>query len=82
MKLQGHSGQKTSFTGTAINGELISSGIDTSRPGFRADSAVKQSGHAILYVTPKSGGAVEQYLITLRKLSPSHNQIDPGRSRC
>ncbi|KAI9635689.1 uncharacterized protein MKK02DRAFT_36807 [Dioszegia hungarica] len=48
VKLQGHSGQKTAFTGTAIN--------------------VKQSGHAILYVTPRTGGPIESYLITLPKL--------------
>lgn len=36
-----------------------------------SDCVVKQSGHAILYVTPKSGGAVESYLVTLRKLQPS-----------
>ncbi|KAK1926347.1 hypothetical protein DB88DRAFT_481513 [Papiliotrema laurentii] len=47
VALQGHSGQKTSFTGTAIN--------------------VKQSGHALLTVKPKSGGE-EKYLITLPKL--------------
>ncbi|TYJ55140.1 hypothetical protein B9479_004177 [Cryptococcus floricola] len=48
VKLQGHSGQKTSFTGTAIN--------------------VKQSGHAILTVQPKTGGKEEKYLITLPRL--------------
>ncbi|WWD21854.1 hypothetical protein CI109_106342 [Kwoniella shandongensis] len=48
VKLQGHSGQKTAFTGTAIN--------------------VKQSGHAVLTVTPKNGGPEEKYLITLPKL--------------
>lgn len=48
VSLLGHSGQKTSFTGTAIN--------------------VKQSGHAILTVKPKAGGAEEKYLITLPKL--------------
>ncbi|ORY23799.1 hypothetical protein BCR39DRAFT_342377 [Naematelia encephala] len=47
VALQGHSGQKTSFTGTSIN--------------------VKQSGHALLTVKPKSGGQ-ETYLITLPKL--------------
>lgn len=46
IALQGHSGQKTSFSGTAIH--------------------VKQSGHALLTVHPKSGPA-ETYLITLRK---------------
>ncbi|WVQ83762.1 hypothetical protein IAT38_005906 [Cryptococcus sp. DSM 104549] len=48
VKLQGHSGQKTSFTGSAIN--------------------VKQSGHAVLTVTPKNGQPEEKYLITLPKL--------------
>lgn len=47
VSLQGHSGQKTSFSGTAIH--------------------VKQSGHALLTVKPKSGGE-EKYLITLPKL--------------
>lgn len=47
VALQGHSGQKTSFSGTSIH--------------------VKQSGHALLYVTPKSGKQ-ETYLITLPKL--------------
>lgn len=65
VKLQGHSGQKTSFTGTAINGEYRFWNEEL-RTG--ADPAVKQSGHAILYVTPRSGGQVEQYLITLREL--------------
>ncbi|RXK39841.1 oxysterol binding protein [Tremella mesenterica] len=48
VKLQGHSGQKTNFSGTAIH--------------------VKQSGHAILTVKPKSGEPAEKYLITLPKL--------------
>lgn len=47
VSLQGHSGQKTSFSGTSIN--------------------VKQSGHALLTVKPKSGGQ-ETYLITLPAL--------------
>jgi len=50
VALQGHSGQKTTFTGTTIN--------------------VKQSGHALLTVKPKSDkGKTETYLITLPKLS-------------
>ncbi|BEI86733.1 hypothetical protein CcaverHIS002_0700790 [Cutaneotrichosporon cavernicola] len=48
VALQGHSGQKTSFSGTSI--------------------LVKQSGHAMLFVTPKKTGKQETYLITLPKL--------------
>lgn len=48
VALQGHSGQKTTFSGTSMS--------------------VKQSGHAILTVKPKAGGAEEKYLITLPKL--------------
>jgi hypothetical protein len=62
VRLQGHSGQKTAFTGTAINGAFRK----LARPGV-AEKAVKQSGHAILYVKPKSGGPEESYLITLRE---------------
>lgn len=35
----------------------------------QADNSVKQSGHAILYVTPRTGGPIESYLITLRELA-------------
>lgn len=68
MHLQGHSGQKTSFTGTSING---SSPVARCHAPPREHSAhacaVKQSGHAILTVQPKQGGAEEKYLITLRE---------------
>jgi hypothetical protein len=47
-----------------------------------ADDLVKQSGHAILTVKPKSGGAEEKYLITLRKSiilrSDCHLTIQPS----
>jgi hypothetical protein len=43
---------------------VVRSGIGL---GDGADVSVKQSGHAILTVKPKVGGAEEKYLITLRK---------------
>lgn len=61
MSLQGHSGQKTSFSGTAIHGKRA-----RNRRQKLTLHPVKQSGHAVLTVKVP-GGAEEKYLITLRK---------------
>ena len=64
VSLQGHSGQKTSFSGTAIHGEP--SRARAWLPSALTPHEVKQSGHAILTVKTARGGN-EKYLITLRE---------------